>query len=217
MMKSRARDKACCSYAAHQRSLLSLAVSFVLCLLLPSGAMGQKPAPALSPTRAINSYVKQIDQFIKRTPKKHRIFGDVASGRKDEPSRWQEFKSEAEREKADTGENLNESAYVWLKAGKVVSVNLTLQSPSGDWVHFVMYYFREAGTLAKIQAQLNTFYGDVTVRREEFYSADGKLLRTNTKHFDLNSQKPKKPDRDLPDFPIPVYLRVQDLPFYKLL
>lgn len=200
-----------------RRQRSNLLLTSVLCLLLYSGAMGQRPAPALSPTRTVNSYVKQIDQFIKLNPKKHRIFGDVASGTTDESSRWQEFKTEAERDQADTGENLNESAYVWSKAGKLVGVSLTLQSPSGDWTQFVMYYFREDGTLAKIRARLNTFYGDFTVRRERVYGPSGTLLRTTANYFDLNSQKPKKPVKDLPDFPIPVYLKAQDLPFYNLL
>jgi hypothetical protein len=160
---------------------------------------------------------KQIDQFIKRNPKAQRIFGNVASGRRVEANRWCEFKSEDEREKADTGDNLNEQAYVWLKAEKVVGVNLTLQSPSGDWVHFVMYYFRGDGTLTKIQAQLNSFYGDLSVRREKFYSQSGKLLHTSTKYLDLNSQKESKPGEDFVDEPIPVYRKVRDLPFYKLL
>lgn len=187
----------------------------LLCVCFPVQSAAQKQA---STERAkINSYAKQIDLFIKRNPKARRIFADVASGTVEEPTRWREFKSEAQREKADTGDNLNENAYVWSKAGKVVGANFTFQSPSRDWAHFAMYYFREDGTLAKIQSQLNTFYSDMTVRRESFYAPDGKLLHSTVKYFDLNSQKPKKPDTDFPEFPIPVYQKIQDLPFFKLL
>jgi hypothetical protein len=35
-------------------------------------------------------------------------------------------------------------------------------SPSGDWAHFIMYYFREDGTLAKIQSQLNTTWPTIS-------------------------------------------------------
>ncbi len=195
---------------------------FAACLFvaLPALSVAQERVSARrtrTGVTAVNTYAKDIDQFIKRNPKDHRIFGDTASGTQDEPSHWQEFKTEAEREKADTGENLNENAYVWLKGGKVVGVNFTFQSPSRDWAQFAMYYFREDGTLAKIQSRLNTFYGELTVRQEKFYSSEGKLLRTTKKYLDLNSQKPKKPGKDIQEFPIPVYRRVEDLPFYKLL
>jgi len=82
---------------------------------------------------------------------------------KGEKSRWREFKSEVEREEADTG---NDKAKVWAKDGAVALVSYAFQSPSGDWAHYVSYYFREDGTLAKIHAQLNTFYGNMTVIRE---------------------------------------------------
>ncbi len=196
---------------------VNLLAMFLLSVSLSTVAGGQHRGSKPSDTSVINLSARQIDQFIKRNPKGRRIFADVASGASDEPSRWQEFKTEAAREKADTGDNLNENAYVWLKAGKVVGVNFTFQSPSRDWAHFAMYYFREDGTLAKIQSQLNSFYGDMTVRRESFFKSDGQLLHTTVKYFDLNSQKPKKPEKDFPEFPVPVYKKVQDLPFYKLL
>ncbi len=110
-----------------------------------------------------HAHCQELDDYAKRNPKLGRPFADVSSGMKGEKSRWREFKSEVEREEADTG---NDKAKVWAKDGAVALVSYAFQSPSGDWAHYVSYYFREDGTLAKIHAQLNTFYGNMTVIRE---------------------------------------------------
>ena len=132
-----------------------------------------------------------------------------------EADQWREFQSEDKRQNADTGENLNENATVWLRTGKVVGANFTFQSPSRDWAHFVMYYFREDGGLSKLESRLNTFYGNVSVIREMSYNSKGKLLRNSTKCFDLYSQKPKRCTNT--SVSIPVFRSVRNLPFYKLL
>ena len=198
---------------------MSLLRVFCAVLIVSASANGQ-PSKARSSRatelRNIDSYAKKVDRFIKRNPKTLRIFANVASGTSNESDEWREFKSEDERQKADTGDNLNENANVWIRAGKVVGANFTFQSPSRDWAHFVMYYFREDGTLAKIQSRLNTFYGDMTVTREKFYGAKGRLLRTTKRCFDLKSQKPKVCAR-FSDEPIQAFPSARILPFYKIL
>jgi hypothetical protein len=129
-------------------------------------------------------------------------------------SQWREFKSEVEREEADTG---NDKANVWAKDGAVVSAYFTFQSLSGDWAHYVNYYFREDGALAKIQARLNTFYGDMIVIRERFYDPKGRLLSSSQQFLDLKTKKKKRPGETFEDEPIPVYRTVKALPFYTAL
>lgn len=163
---------------------------------------------------AIGSYAKSIDQFTKRNPKKSRTFGNVA-GAEDSLDKWRAFKSTKQMEQADP----YESAYVWLKDGKVVAANFSFTSPSGDWYHYVNCYFRADGTLAKIHAQLNTFAGPdggLGVVRDKFYGSSGRLLHTSTRYLDLHSQKPRK-RAEFMDQPIPVYRIVRVLPFSKLL
>jgi hypothetical protein len=83
----------------------------------------------------------------------------------------------------------------------------------------VSYYFREDGTLAKIHSQLNTFasaIGGISVVRDKFCDASGKVLHTTTRYLDLQSQKPRKRS-DFMDQPIAVYKAVGELPFAKLL
>jgi hypothetical protein len=113
-------------------------------------------------------------------------------------------------------DDLDDVAYVWLRQGKVVAVFFTFQSESRDWYHFVTYYFREDGTLAKIHSRLNTFYGSVTAIRDQYYGSNGRVLKSTARFLDIQTQKPKKKP-NFQDEPTPVYLNVRKLPFSKLL
>jgi hypothetical protein len=189
-------------------------LTLVALLLLVSSVMGQTAQTSKTELMAIGSYAKSIDQFTKRNARKRRIFGIIPS-ENDQPDKWAEFKTVRQAVQA----NLFDSVYVWLKDGKLVAAQFSLTSSSGDWYHYVNYYFRADGTLAKVHSQLNTFSsasGGISVVREEFYTSSGKLLRTNTRYLDLKSQKPK-PREDFMDQTIPAYQNVRDLPFTKLL
>ena len=186
-------------------------------LILAAAATGQEQKPA-APQKtglaAISSYAKSIDQFTKRNAKKRRIFG-IVPGEEDRGDKWAEFKYVRQAVQA----NLDDSVYVWLKDGQVVAAEFSFTSSSGDWYHYVNYYFRADGTLAKIHAQLNTFSGPdggISVIRDKFYSSSGKLLHMATRYLDLKSQNPRKRG-DFMDEPIPDYKTVRDLPFLKLL
>jgi hypothetical protein len=186
-------------------------------LVLTAAAAGQEQkaaAPQKTKLAAIGSYAKSIDQLTKRNAKKRRIFG-IVPGEEDKGDKWAEFKYVRQAVQA----NLDDSVYVWLKDGQVVAAEFSFTSSSGDWYHYVNYYFRADGTLAKIHAQLNTFSGPdggISVVRDKFYSSGGKLLHTATRYLDLKSQRPRKRG-DFMDEPIPDYKTVRDLPFYKLL
>jgi hypothetical protein len=197
---------------------------FLLSILILTswGGRGNAQQGSLSTSAAtgkiaeIESYVKETDAYIKANEKSARIFADVSSGNEAGPAKWNEFKTEQEREKADTGDNLNENAYAWMRDGKLVGANFTYQSPSRDWVHYVMYYFRADGTLAKSDSTLNTFQGDVTVIRQDFYSSKGVALKGTTHCKDLKTQK-AKPCGNYQDQPVPMYKTVNEVPFYGLL
>ena len=69
---------------------------------------------------------------------------------------------------------------MWTKQGKVIAAKFNFTSPSGDWNHFINYYFRENGSLAKIDAQLNTFEGNVSVVRQRYYNSNWTLDLINS-------------------------------------
>jgi hypothetical protein len=164
---------------------------------------------AQSTVAEINTYATSIDRFMKVN--RSRNFGDASL---EEKSNWKLFKTKKALD--DAGE-IYEKALVWTKAAKVVGVTFTLSSPSGDWAHFVTYYFRDDGSLAKIHAELNTFYGEVSIIRDQWYDSTAKQLDAKRKILDLNTRKPKKPSGDFMDQEVIVYKKVSDLPFSKLL
>lgn len=177
-------------------------------LCLQSHAFAQSPKASIA---EINAYVVEIDAYVKRNPRLKKMFGDAAEY-EDNKSDWREFKTRAAFDKA----TLYESATVWTKTGKVIFASFTFTSPSGDWAHFINYYFRDDGSLAKIAAQLNTFYGDVSVLRNQYFNNAGVVLSSTRKFLDLKTRRPKKPG-DYFDHPVPVYRKVSELPFNKLL
>lgn len=185
-----------------------LAPCLIVLSTFPAATLAQSPKAQLT---QINSYVAEVNSYVKRNAKSRRIFADVADY--DKTPSWREFKTEAEAEKRS---NLNQSADVWTRGGKVIAANLSFTSPSGDWAHLIMYYFREDGSLAKIEAQLNTFYGDVSIVRDQYFNNRGVRISSTRKFLDLKTQKPKKPVDHI-DHPVPVYSKVSQLPFFKLL
>jgi hypothetical protein len=202
------------SLSAHRGGRAASAANVVLLCLLVCEAVsiGASQTRSSGEVPAIDAYARQIDSFIKRNPKRGRIFANVSD---DDTDRWREFKSKRQFEKATEG-IIDESAIVWFKSGSVVGANFTFQSSSGDWAQYVTYYFRADGSLAKIHAQLNTFHGNISVVRDKSYSRNGKVLRETTRYLDLKTQKPIKPT-DFMDEEIPVYQTVHRLPFFKLL
>jgi hypothetical protein len=111
---------------------------------------------------------------------------------------------------------LDESCDVWTRDGKVVLAFFGFTSGSGDWYHFIKYYYRGDGTLAKIQARLNTFAGNVSVLRDRYYDTNGKLLKSTRRYLDLQTHKPVK-KADFHDDPIPMFSKASALPFHRLL
>ena len=163
--------------------------------------------------RKINSYVKELSAYIDKNAKKQEVYADVSEN--DKP-KWQKFSSEKAFEKYRENVEIYTIAYVWRKESKVVTANFTFTSGSGDWVHYVFYSFREDGTLAKIKAQLNTFYGNMKVIRNLYFNKNGKLIKKTFQYRDLQTGKLKKPGDDFYDNEIKIYRNTKRLPFINL-
>jgi len=97
-------------------------VGFVLMLLMIAANWNVVSREAISSNgvTSIETYCKEIDQYVEANPALGRIFADVGSGAESRNDNWREFKSEEERQKAGDGYNLNANANVWLKSGVVV-------------------------------------------------------------------------------------------------
>lgn len=167
--------------------------------------------------KRINAYCKTLDSYVKKNKSPHLVFADISEYNENKP-RWRKYNSVKEFEQAREEVESYNIAYVWRKNSKIVMTNFTFSSPSGDWVHYVYHYFRTDGTLAKIEARLNTFYGDMTVLRDFYFDRKGILLQKTAKYLDLETQKPKKSEeQDFYDNEVQIFKKTNKLPFISLL
>lgn len=167
--------------------------------------------------KRIDAYCKTLDSFVKKHKGAQLVFADVSDYNQNK-QRWRKYNSEKEFEKAREKVEAYNIAYVWRKNSKIVMTNFTFSSPSGDWVHYIHHYFREDGTIAKVEAQLNTFYGNMTILRRFYFNRKGILLRKTTKYLDLQTQKPKRyKGQDFYDNEVKIFKKINTLPFISLL
>jgi hypothetical protein len=183
--------------------------------VFPQSHKSRKQSALSSKLTAAEAYTKEVDNFIKQNPKRKRSFAKI-SVNKNVPGKWREFKSQEELESAGTGDNLGENAVVWLRDGKTIGALLISEKRSRDWTQYVMYYFREDGTLVITKETFNTFYANISVERVRVYGSQGRRLHSSSKYFDLRTGEKKKPN-GFASVPAPTYRRVRNLPFYALL
>jgi len=169
--------------------------------------------------KTLDAYCKSIDALAKKRKTPELVFADV-SGLTDKTEKWSSFASEKALDKFREKSETYSIAYNWKKNGKIVVSNFTLFSGSGDWVKYVYHYFREDGTLARVESELRTFNGDYIVNRRRYFDRSGKLIHKTEKYLDLTTKKPKKPEGGvMGDDPkeTDYYKTTSKLPFVHLL
>jgi hypothetical protein len=167
----------------------------------------------------IDTYVAAVKRVSNSRREPKIVVADIAEYDK-EKSEWKRFDSEKALEKyrEEKGETYS-IAYNWKRQGKLIATNFTDFSPSGDWSQYTFHYFREDGSLAKVEAELRTFYGDYIALRNYYYNDKGKQIKQTTRYLDLNTNKPKKPSKNMMDpnsFKPEIYKTVDKLPFASL-
>ena len=147
------------------------------------------------------------------------MFADTAS-QTSARSKWRQFASEKALDAFRAKSETYEIAYCWKQSGSIVEVSTTLFSGSGDWVNYVYHYFRPDGSLAKVESDFRTFYGDLIVEQEVYYNAGGKQLKKAVRYRDLKTRKFKKVDPKSDPVSLSkfdTYKTVKKLPFAHLL
>lgn len=168
--------------------------------------------------KPIEAYVKTIEDLVEKEGKPHIIIADVADYNDSEKAVWKKYASEEEFEKSRETEEAYTIAYIWKKDGKIVQVNFTYSSPSGDWVEYYFQTYREDGTLAKVDRELRTFMGNIIVNRIQIYDEKGKLLNESKNYRDLETQKTVEPTENFQDVEVgKSYMKINELPFAKML
>jgi hypothetical protein len=187
--------------------IVALSVTFLFSGLAP--AQGKK-----AEIKQIDMYRKEINAFSAKYKNPNLIVAEVSDATTEGPAVWKKFKSKKSVEEVQ----FNQAVYIWKKNNKIVQANFTVTTPSGDWMQFVNHYFREDGTLAKVEERLNTFYGNVTVKRSYYFDRRGTLLQKTAKYYDLNTQQPKKSSEvNFTDEKAEIFKKLSKLPFVFLL
>ena len=196
---------------------------FILAILQTSGPIFSQTNKTAE-IKLIDSYAQTIDALVKRSKSPHLIFADASDFDNENAKRkWKRFNSEKEFEKARAASEFYDIAYVWRQNGKIAAANFTRSSPSGDWVHYIYHYFRPDGSLAKVESELRTFYGNLIVEQDLYFDRRGRVLKQTRRFLDLQTQKPKKPEKEFlegnADFVrrVDYYKRTSQLPFAALL
>lgn len=170
--------------------------------------------------KQIDRYVKNVNSITRKQKEPSLIFADISQTAK---AKWRKFASSKSLEKFrnDKAETYTISNN-WTIRRKIIISVFTLFSESGDWVHYIYYYFRQNGTLAKIESEYRTFYGHFAALQNFYFNEKGKNIKKTIKYRDLETGKRKKVDKnDLADnsnlFEIDFYRKTSNLPFAFLL
>ncbi len=140
---------------------------------------------------------------------------DESFGRDDpdggSPGAWQQFPSPANLQKVATYANFEDQALVWLSNGSVVHARITL--PTAGSTIVADYCFEADGTIGEVTSDLDNFTVNEICRREWKFDSRGRIHDITEKYLDLDTGKPKKPERDFTDVDTTIYFSVATLPF----
>jgi hypothetical protein len=153
-----------------------------------------------------------------------RLFGATSAGEGYDPkgSKWQEYGSQQQLEQAAEDGDLFYQASVWTPASGSVLVQTVETSFSGDWGLTVVYCFRPSGTLAQVTSELRMLPSQVMTRQSITCDEKGRRISRRTTRQDLETgaelgAEQARAARAYEVIPTPLYKRVADLPFYRLL
>ena len=186
-------------------------VMILLGLFLVSPAVGARSTAA--EVRQVSRYCKQVDSYVREHPSAFVNLRRGSGVNNDGDGKWRRWPKARAAEAVDS----NGDARLWRRDGKIVFVTFLLQSGSRDWALYVSNYYRLDGTLAKIESELRTFYGNVSVERDWLYRPDGSLISFKARCFKLPGREPAQLDDNFIDIPVPLYPTVAHLPFQSLL
>lgn len=169
-------------------SFIAVSLPILIGLSSESPAQARKSAEV----KSIDAYCKTVDAIRKKHKKPDLIFADTADTN-EHKEKWRKFASEKALDKFRENSETYSIAYNWQSGGRVVASNFTLFSGSGDWAKYVYHYFRQDGSLARVESELRTFYGDYIVSKYHYFDPQGRLIDKSFKYLDLQTKKPKKP------------------------
>jgi hypothetical protein len=179
----------------------------------PSSASTAPPKASTESVSAIEKSCGEIFVRDKINPP------DISIGRDDpeggSPGAWQTFPSPAGLEKIAKYANFEDQGWVWESDGNIVHARITL--PTEGWTTVADYCFQADGTIGEVTSDVENFAVNQIDRREWMFDGKGRIQNMKQQFLDLDTGKPKKPERDFTDVDTTIYFNVKDLPFASLL
>jgi hypothetical protein len=140
----------------------------------------------------------------------------------DRETMWSKMATEESHLDGDGMWVAGDVAFVWVKAGHVSFVSVSMGSQSGDWSAGAEYSYRTDGTLARIEARYAAFSPvEGCVMRERIFDKAGKLVFEGAKCTNLKGDKAVTGTaaKEMKSYAPPVtnYLTAKKLPYYDQL
>jgi hypothetical protein len=130
------------------------------------------------------------------------------------PGPWQTFKSAADLATAANNAIFEDQASVWESNGTVVHARITM--PTESWTTVADYCFRPDGTTAEIVSDVENFAVNEIDHHEWDFDSRARIRDIREQFLDLDTRKPRKPERDLTEVDTTIYFKAADLPFRAL-
>jgi hypothetical protein len=130
------------------------------------------------------------------------------------PGPWQTFRSPADLATAANNAIFEDQAWVWESNGTVVHARITL--PTESWTTVADYCFRPDGTTAEIVSDVENFAVNEIDHHEWDFDSRARIRDIREQFLDLDTRKPRKPERDLTEVDTTIYFKTADLPFRAL-
>jgi hypothetical protein len=130
------------------------------------------------------------------------------------PGPWQTFRSAADLAAAANNATFEDQAWVWENDGNIVHARITL--PSESWTIVADYCFRPDGTTAEIVSDVENFAVNQIDHHEWDFDTRARIRDIRQQFLDLDTRKPRKPERDLTEVDTTIYFKAADLPFRVL-
>jgi hypothetical protein len=182
----------------------------------PSPRASVSPSPQKAPGGSVSAIEKTCAEILARD----KISApDGSFGRDDpeggSPGAWQRFQSPADLQKVANDSSFEDQAWVWESDGNIVHARITL--PTEGWTTVADYCFQPDGTIGEVTSDVDNFAVNEIKRGEWMFDSRGRIQNMKEQFLDLDTGKPKKPERDFTDVDTTIYFSVATLPFAPLL
>lgn len=134
----------------------------------------------------------------------------------DAPTQWKRIGSAEDMRRYGDENPVYTSALNWLLGKRLIYSEIYYTSPSGDWARYVSYVFRDDGSTALINDEMRTFNENCIARTRVYLNEKGRILRRQTRSFDLISKKPRRTKCDA-GTATSIIVNAEKLPFFPLI